>query len=139
MAPVIIFSEIGTLIAVLVICFAAFLVLYFFNSSFFTVPPPEGVPLLRERLGKRSFSLKNRLSYFTDCESIYREAYHDVRVLTSPICDNLTYVRSIARKARQSSSLASVSAMMSSFLLLQYAGYYRSRIACSVTMKLSSK
>jgi hypothetical protein len=64
-----------------VICFSALSLLYVFHSSFFSVPRPKGMPLLRERPGKTTFSLKNRLSYFTDCEAIYREAYHGVRVL----------------------------------------------------------
>lgn len=97
MAPGIALSEIGTPIGVVIIFFASLLVLYVFHPSFFNVQPPEGVPLLRERPGKRVFSLKNRLSYFTDCESIYSEAYRGVRVLTTPVCDKLTYLHSIAR------------------------------------------
>ena len=81
MAPGFVLPEFGTPIGVVVICFSALSVLYIVHSSFFGVPRPKGVPLLRERPGKRTFSLKNRLSYFTDCESIYREAYHGVRVL----------------------------------------------------------
>lgn len=111
MAPDIAF-EIGSPIGVAIICFASLLVLYIFHSSFFTVQHPEGVTLLRERSGKLTFSLKNRLSYFTDCESMYREAYHGVRVFeTPPMCDKLTYLHSTAREAKQSSSQALVYVM----------------------------
>ncbi|RDW57887.1 cytochrome P450 [Aspergillus mulundensis] len=51
-------------------------ILYFINSLFLSAPLPQGVPFIREAPGKRSFSLKTRLAYLTDCESLFKEAYH---------------------------------------------------------------
>lgn len=92
MAPHIVNHNFGISIGVVVFCFSALWVLYVVHS-FFRVSLPKGVPLLRERPEKRTFSLKNRLSYFTDCESIYREAYHGVCVLKTQDTrqDNLPY------------------------------------------------
>ncbi|KAL4758230.1 cytochrome P450 [Aspergillus foveolatus] len=50
--------------------------LYVINTVFFGAAYPKGVPFIRERPGKTSFSLKTRLAYLTDCESLFREAYH---------------------------------------------------------------
>lgn len=61
------------------VSFAALAVLYVAHSLFFSVPYPQGVPLIREPPGKRSFSWKTRLAYFTDCKSVFREAYEIVR------------------------------------------------------------
>ncbi|KAL4972250.1 cytochrome P450 [Aspergillus desertorum] len=50
--------------------------LYIIDSFFFPPVHPKGVPFIRERWGKTSFSLKTRIAYLTDCESLFREAYH---------------------------------------------------------------
>ena len=39
------------------------------------------LPLVRERPGKRFFSLRTRWAYYTDCANLYRDAYHNVRRL----------------------------------------------------------
>ncbi|KAL4965734.1 cytochrome P450 [Aspergillus stella-maris] len=50
-------------------------VLYLINSLFLTTPTPKGVPFVNEPPDKRSFSLKTRWTYLTNCESLFREAY----------------------------------------------------------------
>ncbi|KAL4812992.1 cytochrome P450 [Aspergillus spinulosporus] len=50
--------------------------LYIINTVFLGAVYPKGVPFIREPPGKTSFSLKTRLAYLTDCESLFREAYH---------------------------------------------------------------
>ncbi|KAL5044867.1 hypothetical protein BDW71DRAFT_185473 [Aspergillus fruticulosus] len=50
--------------------------LYLINSFFLRAVHPKGVPFIREPPGKTSFSLKTRIAYITDCESLFREAYH---------------------------------------------------------------
>lgn len=42
------------------------------------VPFPPGIPLIREPEGARRFSLRTRYAYLTDCQALFREAYHDV-------------------------------------------------------------
>lgn len=74
--------EMGSLVGVGFICFASLIVLYVVHSLLFAVPHPKGVPLLRELPGKTRFSLMNRLDYFGNCESIFREAYQNVSVLS---------------------------------------------------------
>ncbi|KAL4781964.1 cytochrome P450 [Aspergillus varians] len=53
------------------------ILLYLVNAIFLNVASPKGVAFIREPLGKSSFSLKTRLAYLTDCESIFREAYQN--------------------------------------------------------------
>jgi hypothetical protein len=79
MAPVPMLPEFGSPLGIGLIGFAVFAVLYVANSLFFSVPYPKGVPLIREPPGKTSFSWKTRLAYFTDCQSVFREAYQNVR------------------------------------------------------------
>lgn len=50
-------------------------ILYTVNALFLQVPIPKNVPLVREPPGKTRFSLKTRLAYLTDCESLFREAH----------------------------------------------------------------
>jgi hypothetical protein len=39
---------------------------------------PNNLPRIREREGKTQFSLRTRLSYYTDAKAIFREAYEQV-------------------------------------------------------------
>jgi hypothetical protein len=39
---------------------------------------PDNLPRVREN-GRRRFSLKTRLAYYTDCKAIFQEAYETVR------------------------------------------------------------
>lgn len=57
--------------------------LYMLNTLV-SVPYPKGVDLVREPAGATRFSLKTRLAYFTDCASLYREAYHNVSLGFEP-------------------------------------------------------
>lgn len=41
---------------------------------------PAELPRVREPAGKTRFSLKTRLSYFTDCEALFEEAYEKARI-----------------------------------------------------------
>ncbi|KAL3478474.1 cytochrome P450 [Aspergillus californicus] len=52
--------------------------LYVIHLLFFRIVIPPNVPFVREPPGKTSFSWRTRLAYLTDCESIFREAYHNV-------------------------------------------------------------
>lgn len=54
-----------------------FVGLYSLNALI-SVPYPKGVPLLREPPGATRFTLKTRLAYYTDCPSLYREAWENV-------------------------------------------------------------
>lgn len=66
--------------AVYVVTFSAlvFVGLYSLNTLL-SVPYPKGVPLLREPPGATRFSLKTRIAYYTDCASLYKEAWENVR------------------------------------------------------------
>lgn len=55
-----------------------FVVLYAANS-YLTVRYPKGVTLIREPPGAKRFSWRTRLAYYTDCRTLYREAYNEVR------------------------------------------------------------
>lgn len=54
-----------------------FIGLYSLNALV-SVPYPKGVPLLREPPGATRFSFRTRIAYYTDCPSLYREAYENV-------------------------------------------------------------
>lgn len=54
------------------------LLIYLIERYVLSVPYPPGVQLVREPVGARRFSLRTRLAYYTDCESLYREAYENV-------------------------------------------------------------
>lgn len=62
-----------------------------FVHYFYSVPLPLGVPLIREPLGKRTFSFATRQKYITECEQIYQEAYNDVRLFCFEGIRNYTY------------------------------------------------
>jgi hypothetical protein len=72
-------SGFGTVVDILILVLAVILILYTINSLYLTVPLPEGVDLIRERPGKKSFSWKTRFAYIHDCEAIFHEAYYNVR------------------------------------------------------------
>jgi hypothetical protein len=48
-------------------------------TNFSTLRYPEEIPRVREREGKRSFSLRTRLAYYTDAKELFLEAYEKVR------------------------------------------------------------
>lgn len=58
----------------------AIVVVYALNALL-TGPYPKGVPLLREPAGATRFSLKTRFAYYTDCRSLFKEAYENVGIL----------------------------------------------------------
>jgi hypothetical protein len=58
-------------------CLVPAALLYTINALFFRVANPQNVPLIREPPGKKSFSLKTRIAYMFDCESLFREAYQN--------------------------------------------------------------
>ncbi|KAL2788166.1 hypothetical protein BJX66DRAFT_264709 [Aspergillus keveii] len=49
------------------------------QCCFLMVASPIGVPFIRKMPGKTSFGWRARLAYLTNCESIFREAYQNVR------------------------------------------------------------
>ncbi|KAL6354335.1 hypothetical protein LRP88_11664 [Fusarium phalaenopsidis] len=65
-------SPLGIVLVVLV----TISVLYFVENLIH-VPYPPGIPLIREPEGARRFSLRTRYAYLTDCQALFREAYHD--------------------------------------------------------------
>lgn len=44
----------------------------------------SGLPLAAEPQGKKSFTLRTRLRYYSDCAALYTEAYRQVSPGTSP-------------------------------------------------------
>lgn len=62
------------LLGVGIYCLIPAVLLYLINATFFRTPTLKGVAYIREPPGKTSFSLKTRLAYLTDCESLFREA-----------------------------------------------------------------
>lgn len=48
-------------------------------AHFSTLRYPVEIPRVREREGKRYFSLRTRLAYYTDAKELFREAYEKVR------------------------------------------------------------
>ncbi|KAL2822403.1 cytochrome P450 [Aspergillus granulosus] len=65
----------SSLLGIGLFCLVPATLLYIVNALFFRVANPLGVPLIREPTGKTSFSLKTRLAYMFDCETLFREAY----------------------------------------------------------------
>jgi hypothetical protein len=49
-------------------------------AHFSTFRYPIEIPRVREREGKRYFSLRTRLAYYTDAKELFREAYEKVRI-----------------------------------------------------------
>jgi hypothetical protein len=89
-------------------------------AHFSTLRYPVEIPRIREREGKRYFSLRTRLAYYTDAKELFREAYEKVRawiqslyirnVLTLPVLQkrqNLSRPRSrIPQRSRSPCQLA---------------------------------
>ncbi|KAF2140916.1 uncharacterized protein K452DRAFT_351633 [Aplosporella prunicola CBS 121167] len=44
-------------------------------QTFFAIRYPANLPLIGEPAGKRRFSLRTRLRYYSDCAALYKEAY----------------------------------------------------------------
>lgn len=42
------------------------------------VPYPPSIPLVREPAGTRRFSLRTRLAYYTDCRTLFEDAWNQV-------------------------------------------------------------
>lgn len=51
------------------------------TEKLLSVPYPPDIPLIREPKGARRFSLRTRWQYLTNCQPMFHEAYHDVRIL----------------------------------------------------------
>lgn len=60
--------------AVVVLCLGAFLVERFITG----VAYPPSIPLVREPEGARRFSLRTRISYYTECRAVYEDAWNHV-------------------------------------------------------------
>ncbi|KAH8686213.1 cytochrome P450 [Ilyonectria robusta] len=54
---------------------AGFVLLYLIERYVLAVPYPQGIPIVGQSAGSRRLSLRTRLRYYTDCESLFREAY----------------------------------------------------------------
>lgn len=100
------------------IAVAGFVLLYLIERYVLDVPYPQGIPIVGQPAGARRLSLRTRLRYYTNCESLFREAYDNVRPLVDPArsAPRLTPAFSMSRRASQSSSLASASGKRSSCL-----------------------
>lgn len=55
------------------------LVLYLIEHYILGVPYPPEIPLVREPVGARRFSIRTRLAFYTDCQNLFRDAYDNVR------------------------------------------------------------
>jgi hypothetical protein len=44
---------------------------------------PASLPRIREKKGTKTFSLRTRLSYYTDAKNLYRDAYEQVSNIRS--------------------------------------------------------
>jgi hypothetical protein len=66
-----------------VLASAALVGFYLINRFLFRVPYPKGMPLLREGPGATSFSWKTRMSYYSNCEGLFREAWEKVSTISS--------------------------------------------------------
>lgn len=53
-----------------------------FYQVFFAIKYPANLPLVGEPDGKRWFSLGTKWRYYTDCDSLYTEAYEQVCEVT---------------------------------------------------------
>ncbi|KAL2847551.1 cytochrome P450 [Aspergillus pseudoustus] len=77
--------ESSGLLGIGLICLVPAALLYIINALFLRVTNPQGVPLIREPTGKKSFSLKTRLAYMFDCEALFREAYQNYSKVGKPV------------------------------------------------------
>ncbi|KAL4928078.1 cytochrome P450 [Aspergillus undulatus] len=76
MSPALELPALGSFLGITIYGLLLAAVLYIINAAFYSVPTPKGVPFIREPPGKTSFSWATRLAYLRDCESLFREAYH---------------------------------------------------------------
>lgn len=67
----------GSAVYIVLLSALVFVGLYSLNALV-SVPYPKSVPLLREPPGATRFSMKTRMAYYTDCASLYREAWENV-------------------------------------------------------------
>lgn len=67
----------GSLVYTVSVSALVFLGLYMLNIIV-SVPYPKDIPLLREPVGATRFSLKTRVAYYTNCSSLFSEAYENV-------------------------------------------------------------
>lgn len=70
--------NIGDHIGLVIICVVV-LAAFTIYQTFFVIHYPSNLPLAGEPPGRRWFSLRTRWRYMTDCASLYREAYENVR------------------------------------------------------------
>jgi hypothetical protein len=90
-------------------------------AHFSTWRYPVEIPRLREPEGKRTFSPRTRLAYYTDAKELFREAYEKVN--TSPVFFGCSPNKnSTPSTARHVSSLVLDSATKSSSPQLLFAG-----------------
>ncbi|KUI70346.1 Ent-kaurene oxidase [Cytospora mali] len=73
-------SPLGLALAFSVLC----IVLYVVNS-YIATPYPKGIALVREPPGAKRFSWRTRLTYYLDCPSLFREAYHEYAKKGKPV------------------------------------------------------
>ena len=71
-------SGLSTASSIILIVLALICVVWIAERFVFGQPVPRGIPLLREPEGARYFSWRTRLTYYTNCKELFREAYHEV-------------------------------------------------------------
>ncbi|EOO00787.1 putative cytochrome p450 protein [Phaeoacremonium minimum UCRPA7] len=76
--------EFGSPLGIAAIAFVVIASLYIINSLI-SPPFPKDVPYIREPPGKRSFSLRTRWAYLTDCQPLFREAYENYSKKGKPV------------------------------------------------------
>lgn len=60
-------------------------IIFISYQTFSAIRYPSNLPLANEPAGKRRFSWRTRWRYYTDCESLYKEAYDKVRPIPRPM------------------------------------------------------
>jgi len=75
--------------SLLVATFSAAIIVVFY-AQITTWRYPAAIARVREPAGKRTFSLRTRLAYYTDCRELFREAFEKVEPLPSFAVDLLT-------------------------------------------------
>lgn len=55
---------------------------YVIERFLVSTPYPPNIALIREGPDARRFSLRTRLAYYTDCKSLFQEAWDKVRILS---------------------------------------------------------
>ncbi|GKT64366.1 cytochrome P450 [Colletotrichum tofieldiae] len=77
--------EVTSPISVALAALGSLLILYLANRFVFDTGYPPGIPLVREPVGAKRFSLRTRLAYYTDCERLFHDAYHDYSKHGKPV------------------------------------------------------